>query len=206
MLGERLNRMILKVSSNLGGFVNKGGEAPVPGFGGETQHSVIPAPSEGRGRRAPQPRPVSSGAAPGPSAGGCARLSFSSSSTSSSCRGRCPPAGMEAIEELAVQPCTSSLYLRPFRLSYRQVSGAAGPPARRAPSVRGPSAPPAPFWSSAGATSWSRWHLMQPVAPHGAGATPWNRPPRSARSTPGAAALPPVSPRPALRRDSSRAA
>ncbi|KAM7019971.1 uridine diphosphate glucose pyrophosphatase NUDT14 isoform X1 [Ammospiza nelsoni] len=27
---------------------------------------------------------------------------------------------MEAIEELAVQPCTSSLYLRPFRLSYRQ--------------------------------------------------------------------------------------
>lgn len=187
MLGERLNRMILKVSSNLGGFVNKGGEAPVPGFGGETQHSVIPAPSEGRGRRAPQPRPVSSGAAPGPSAGGCARLSLSSSSTSSSCRGRCPPAGMEAIEELAVQPCTSSLYLRPFRLSYRQVSGAAGPPARRAPSVRGPSAPPAPFWSSAGAT-------------------PWNRPPRSARSTPGAAALPPVSPRPALRRDSSRAA
>lgn len=159
--------MILKISSNLGGFVNKGGEAPMPGFGGETQHYVIPAPSEGRGRRAPQPRPVSSGAAPGPSAGGCARLSLSSSSTSSSCRGRCSPAGMEAIEELAVQPCTSSLYLRPFRLSYRQVSGAAGPPARRAPSVRGPSAPPAPFWSSAGATSWSRWHLMAPVPPHG---------------------------------------
>ncbi|KAM6274519.1 uridine diphosphate glucose pyrophosphatase NUDT14 isoform 2-T2 [Porphyrio hochstetteri] len=27
---------------------------------------------------------------------------------------------MEAIEELAVKPCTSSLYLRPFRLCYRQ--------------------------------------------------------------------------------------
>lgn len=30
--------------------------------------------------------------------------------------------GMDAIEELALQPCTSSLYLRPFRLTYRQVS------------------------------------------------------------------------------------
>ncbi|GAB0191046.1 uridine diphosphate glucose pyrophosphatase NUDT14 [Grus japonensis] len=29
---------------------------------------------------------------------------------------------MEAIEELAVKPCTSSLYLRPFRLCYRQIS------------------------------------------------------------------------------------
>ncbi|XP_068255998.1 uridine diphosphate glucose pyrophosphatase NUDT14 isoform X2 [Nyctibius grandis] len=27
---------------------------------------------------------------------------------------------MEAIEELALKPCTSSLYLRPFRLCYRQ--------------------------------------------------------------------------------------
>lgn len=33
---------------------------------------------------------------------------------------------MEAIEELAIQPCTSSLYLRPFRLCYRQVSAAGG--------------------------------------------------------------------------------
>lgn len=31
---------------------------------------------------------------------------------------------MEAIEELVLQPCTSSLYVRPFRLCYRQVSGA----------------------------------------------------------------------------------
>lgn len=30
--------------------------------------------------------------------------------------------GMDAIEDLAIQPCTSSLYLRPFRLTYRQVS------------------------------------------------------------------------------------
>lgn len=36
------------------------------------------------------------------------------------------PGGMEAIEELAIQPCTSSLYLRPFRLCYRQVSAAGG--------------------------------------------------------------------------------
>lgn len=34
-----------------------------PGFGGERQHSVIPAPSEGTGRAAPRPRPVSTGAA-----------------------------------------------------------------------------------------------------------------------------------------------
>lgn len=60
---------------------------------------------------------------------------------------------MEAIEELAVQPCTSSLYLRPFRLSYRQVSGAGRPPAVPRPGGA-PQPPPAPFWSSAAATSW----------------------------------------------------
>lgn len=54
--------------------------------------------------------------------------------------------GMDAIEELALQPCTSSLYLRPFRLTYRQVSErrreripASGSPAQRLPPR--PSAP-----------------------------------------------------------------
>lgn len=34
VLGGRLNRMILKMSSNRGDSVNKGGEAPVSRFGG----------------------------------------------------------------------------------------------------------------------------------------------------------------------------
>lgn len=115
-----------------------------------------------RGRTAPCParlgpaRPGSAlPAALGPAASGCARLSPSSSSFSSSAFWRpLPPAGMEAIEELALKPCTSSLYLRPFRLCYRQVSGAGGSPlgARPAPSLTaGPSRPVPPPLPSAAA-------------------------------------------------------